>query len=61
MWVNYFLTLAACAVVSEKEKTPKQARPQLERSIEEVLNHTRNTSGERRIWANVAVEVIRVQ
>jgi hypothetical protein len=60
MWVNYFLTLAGCAVVSEKEKIPMQARPQLERSIEEVLNHTRNTSGERRIWANVAVEVIRV-
>lgn len=34
------------AVVGEREITPKKSRPKLERKIQEVLTHTRGTSGD---------------
>lgn len=43
-------------VVVEKEKPPKQACPKLERSIQEVLNHRRNTTGRGRQMVLAALE-----
>jgi hypothetical protein len=46
-----------CAAVGEKEEhTPKKACPKIEKSIQEVLNHTRNTSGRGRQMVLAALQ-----